>query len=441
MKTRVKTGKLVVLLLTLMTLICLPLIAFAEEGGNTIKVTMTISYKGILGTAADGSAMVEKEVTVTDIDGNGQFTYDEALVAAHKAYYSDGESGYATSMGEWGLSVDKMWGEVTDPPHNYMFFTNGAPISTNVGEALVADGEALYAAVMAASSGCDFKSSFDFHDILTTAGQEVSMMVTGFIGMEGGEAKPLPGIQIGYWKDGKFVEFSGAKTNDKGVATFTVTEEGTFLVTATGEGTGYVSWMGGDVTAPIMAPYGFLTVKPAEKVSIKDAAVTVASATYSGKALTPAVTVKLGSTTLKKDTDYTVAYTNNTNAGTGTATITGKGNYIDSVAKTFTINKASQTVKVKAKTFKIKKSKVAKKKQTIAAKKVTKSNSAKTKITYSLQKANKSKKKFKVASSGKITVAKGLKKGTYKLTIKAAAAADKNYKAASKTFKVTITVK
>jgi hypothetical protein len=151
--------------------------------------------------------------------------------------------------------------------------------------------------------------------------------------------------------------------------------------------------------------------------------------------------VKVGDLTLKKDVDYTVAYSNNTNAGTANVTITGKGSFGDTIAKTFTINKASQTVKVKAKTFKIKKSKVAKKKQTIAAKKVTKNNSAKTKITYSLQKANKSKKKFKVASSGKITVAKGLKKGTYKLTIKAAAAADKNYKAASKTFKVTITVK
>ena len=59
--------------------------------------------------------------------------------------------------------------------------------------------------------------------------------------------------------------------------------------------------------------------------------------TYNGSALSPAVTVKYGSATLKKNTDYTVAYSNNTNVGTGTVTITGKGTYGGSVKKTFTI--------------------------------------------------------------------------------------------------------
>lgn len=59
--------------------------------------------------------------------------------------------------------------------------------------------------------------------------------------------------------------------------------------------------------------------------------------TYNGSALSPAVTVKYGSTTLKKNTDYAVAYSNNTNVGTGTVTITGKGTYGGSIKKTFTI--------------------------------------------------------------------------------------------------------
>lgn len=63
------------------------------------------------------------------------------------------------------------------------------------------------------------------------------------------------------------------------------------------------------------------------------------SLTYNGSALSPAVTVKYGNTTLKKNTDYTVAYSNNVNAGTGTITITGKGIYGGSVKKTFTIKK------------------------------------------------------------------------------------------------------
>lgn len=73
---------------------------------------------------------------------------------------------------------------------------------------------------------------------------------------------------------------------------------------------------------------------------IKNAVITYNnSLTYNGSTLSPAVTVKYGNATLKKNTDYTVAYSNNVNAGTGTFTITGKGIYGGSVKKTFTIKK------------------------------------------------------------------------------------------------------
>lgn len=65
------------------------------------------------------------------------------------------------------------------------------------------------------------------------------------------------------------------------------------------------------------------------------------SYTYDGTAKIPAITVKNGSTTLKENTDYTVSYSNNVNAGTATAKITGKGSYTGTLSKTYTINKAS----------------------------------------------------------------------------------------------------
>ena len=48
---------------------------------------------------------------------------------------------------------------------------------------------------------------------------------------------------------------------------------------------------------------------------------------YDGTAKSPAETVKDGSTTLVRGTDYTISYSNNTNVGTATATITGKNVY------------------------------------------------------------------------------------------------------------------
>ena len=79
------------------------------------------------------------------------------------------------------------------------------------------------------------------------------------------------------------------------------------------------------------------TLVPASK-NLTAGMITVANATYTGKALTPQVTVKDGSKVLKEGTDYTKAYGNNVNAGKGKVTITGKGDYKDSAAKEFTIS-------------------------------------------------------------------------------------------------------
>ena len=64
---------------------------------------------------------------------------------------------------------------------------------------------------------------------------------------------------------------------------------------------------------------------------------------YDGTAKTPTVTVKDGEATLVENTDYTLAYTDNTNAGTATVTATGKGNYSGTKTATFTIKPATLT--------------------------------------------------------------------------------------------------
>lgn len=68
----------------------------------------------------------------------------------------------------------------------------------------------------------------------------------------------------------------------------------------------------------------------------------ISAVTYNGEAQKPELVVKDGTTVLIKDTDYTVSYSNNINAGTATATISkvANSNYTFSDAnKAFTINK------------------------------------------------------------------------------------------------------
>ena len=71
----------------------------------------------------------------------------------------------------------------------------------------------------------------------------------------------------------------------------------------------------------------------------------IKAVTYNGRAQKPAVTVKDGENVLVENTDFTVAYSNNIDAGTATATVTGIGNYSGTVSKQFTIKQAQAHVR------------------------------------------------------------------------------------------------
>ena len=159
--------------------------------------------------------------------------------------------------------------------------------------------------------------------------------------------------------------------------------------------------------------------------SLTNAIVTPAktSYTYTGKAIEPAVTVTVDGKQLTAGDDYTVAYSSNKNAGKAKITVTGIDAYEGAATATFTINKAANKITASNKSVK-------------AGKSVNLGAKAKAgKLSYSVT-AKVKKAGVTVNSKGKVTVKKGTKKGSYKVAIKAAAST--NYKAASKTVKVTV---
>ena len=105
---------------------------------------------------------------------------------------------------------------------------------------------------------------------------------------------------------------------------------------------------------PTVAPTPAPTAKP--KVELSKCKFAVKDQTFTGKALTPAVTVIYGKKTLKQDTDYTVSYKNNVMPGKATVTVTGMGRYTGSANITFLIrgplSKCKLTVKDKTYTGK-----------------------------------------------------------------------------------------
>ena len=75
----------------------------------------------------------------------------------------------------------------------------------------------------------------------------------------------------------------------------------------------------------------------AKDASALNAALSVTSYVYDGAAKEPAVTITDGKTTLVKGVDYTVAYSNNKDAGTAKAAVTYTSNYSGSKELAFTI--------------------------------------------------------------------------------------------------------
>ena len=126
----------------------------------------------------------------------------------------------------------------------------------------------------------------------------------------------------------------------------------------------------------------------------------------------------------------------------GTIRITAQHSVLPDVrvAYTVTVNKGANPLKVKAKTVKVKASKLRRKTQKVKRTKAFKVQKAKGAVQFKLVKRNsKAGKKIAVSKAGKITVKKGLARGTYKMKVKVTAVGNADYKACAK--KVTLKVK
>ncbi len=126
------------------------------------------------------------------------------------------------------------------------------------------------------------------------------------------------------------VEWNGkalSQDTDYTLAYSSNTEVGTATVTITGDGNFQGNFDTSFAIVPANIGSGTLSVDSPEY-------------TYTGEAICPEVTVKLGDIVLEQGVDYDYtsdSYENNVNAGTAKVTVAGKGNYSGSLAGTFVI--------------------------------------------------------------------------------------------------------
>ena len=145
---------------------------------------------------------------------------------------------------------------------------------------------------------------------------------------------------------------------------------------------------------------------------------------------------------MKSGRDFTVSYKNNKKVGKATVTVKGKGNFAGTKSATFKIVKYKQPMTAKAaKKTQTAKASTLKKKSVTLAKPIT-VKKAKGKVTYANASTAKAAKAFKIsAKTGKVTIPKGTKKGTYTMKAKVIAAGAGQYAYGTKTVSFKVKVK
>ena len=394
----------------------------------TINVTATISDKGELVKGKDGKPVAQVPITLSD---KASYIIDDALKAVHDQCFNGGaEAGYASSMTDWGLSIDKLWGDTT---MNFGYYVNGK-MAWNAEEPIT-DGDMIDAFIM--TTAWEPYAAFEKPAYKATAFKPLEVT------LQEGDWSSDELVMVPSEKASVFVygdnSVSAATTDANGKATLTFKKQGTYLVTAS-----KTQVIDGATYPAIAAPVCVVTVAAnPDEANLANAKVTLSKTkyTYANKSFSPTATVTSKSgKLLVKGTDYTVTYKNNKNAGTAKVVVSGKGNYTGTKTVMFTIAKAKCPAKVTTTKKSIRAKKLENRKRVIKGA-ITVSEAVKgSTIKYKRVTKGSSKQLTKVdPKTGAITVKQNTKAGTYKVKVKVTIT-KKNYKKFTTEKTVTINV-
>ena len=207
----------------------------------TVLVLMTAVF-GFTATAADSKtdvyvtiangtlALVREKVSVTDADGDGKLTVNDALILAHDAKYEGGSAaGYSSENSDWGLSLKKLWG--VENGGSYGYYVNNAMSNSLADE--VKNGDYIVAFVYTDTKGfSDAYSWFDKTEATVSGNGEVTLTLTssGYDANWNVVKSPVAGAKITL--DGKD---TGLTTDNEGKVTVKAGKAGRYIVSASSE--------------------------------------------------------------------------------------------------------------------------------------------------------------------------------------------------------------
>ena len=200
------------LVFTFIIAMLLSIASFAEE--NTVFVTIS-----------NGSpVLINERVALSDLDGDGKTTVNDALIAAH----DDGMYGYEKSA--YGLGITKLWG--VENGSGYGYYVNNAPCMSLDDE--IKNGDSVYAYIY--TDTVTFSDTFCYFDksaLSAVTGENITLTLTkaGYDANWNFTSSPFAGATITI--NGENTQY---KTDENGKVTVKFDKDGDFVISAVCDG-------------------------------------------------------------------------------------------------------------------------------------------------------------------------------------------------------------
>ena len=307
------------------------------EAMVTLSTPTTFTYNGNIQkptvTVSDGNAMTSLDYTITNADHSDVGTYDITVTGTHNYTGSVTKQYTISPLNITGASVTlealtyTYNGTAQKPAVSEVKVGTLTVPSTDYGVSYPADATSYGQKTITITAQNNFTGTVtkDYTISPKPVTSDMIILSNGYLEYTGSLLKPTVTV-----KDGENTLIEG-DTKDYTLVNDGAVNVGTYSVSITGQGN-----------------YGGQASKEYNIIATGSAGFTIddiSDVTYNGTTQEPTVVVRDATThdLLTKDTHYTVNYTNNTNVGTASANVTGKGNYQGTATKTFKINPKTLT--------------------------------------------------------------------------------------------------
>ena len=303
----------------------------------TLSTPTTFTYNGNIQkptvTVSDGNAMTSLDYTISNSDHSDVGTYDITVTGTHNYTGSVTKQYTISPLSITGASVTlealtyTYNGTAQKPAVSEVKVGTLTVPSTDYTVSYPADATSHGQKTITITAQHNFTGTVtkDYTISPKPVTSDMIILSNGYLEYTGSLLKPTVTV-----KDGENTLTEGA-TEDYTLVNDGAVNVGTYSVSITGQGN-----------------YGGQASKEYNIIATGSAGFTIddiSDVTYNGTTQEPTVVVRDATThdLLTKDTHYTVNYTNNTNVGTASANVTGKGNYQGTATKTFKINPKTLT--------------------------------------------------------------------------------------------------